>query len=214
MRGRWLAVSGTTASSALLACLLFPDVADLSSPDATADASGDASAEASGPEHNACGALLFGTPVPLEEPGFETSTNCAPWEAYQSSLTTDDTAPAEGNYACRVCTNGAGGGGQILETVANLDAQAGDVYALVACVRGFLDAGSVAQIKASIGIQGGSAGFGSDVIPTDSYQAISAQWTTTQSGALYVKFFRPYGSDAGDCFLVDDVSLRKLDDGG
>lgn len=69
-------------------------------PDADGASTPDSGSEG-GPRKNSCGALLFGTPLPLSNGDFE--LGCANgWNGYQATATEDTTFPSSGSIACRV----------------------------------------------------------------------------------------------------------------
>ncbi len=230
---RFVVVAGAVAVLSLAGCSVITDLSSLTGGDAGSgtDASpsdgssfdgspsdgspsdgspsdgSSADASDAGPSVNACGAALFGAPVPLANAGFE--TGCGGWNAYQSTLAADFSTPLAGSVACRVCATG--GIVQINQKVQNLTVKVGETYEFVACVRDAPDAGSIGVATAGVGA--GGAGISSLSVPLSStYQPVRVRWTTTASGTLSVSVQTPDSADAG-CYLVDETSLWKLDGG-
>ncbi len=231
---RFVVIAGSAAVWSLAGCAVITDLSALTGGDAgsgadaspssdgspsdglaadgsatdgsTADGSA-ADASDAGPNVNACGAALFGAPVPLANAGFE--TGCGGWNAYQSTLAADFGAPLAGSVACRVCATG--GLDQINQKVQNLAVKVGETYEFVACVRDAPDASSIGTVTAGMGA--GGSGISSLSLPISStYQPVRVRWTATASGTLAVTVQTPDHADAG-CYLVDETSLWKLDGG-
>ena len=226
-RRRWLfaclATGLTTASCSLLVgtsdltCGAGSDAAapsgdalapDRSAPEpdgSTADAATDGDA---GPRKNSCGALLFGTELPLPNGDFE--LGCATgWSTYNATSAEETTLVSSGAIACRVCYT-SGPFGFFVQAPLAMRAIPGEIYELVACVREAPNDDGGIMAFAEIGVS--DNGFSGPLVTTGpSYIPARASWeVTTGYPEIYPKVRGI--ADAGACFLVDDIRVLRVRD--
>ena len=227
---RWACTLGTVAILTT-SCSLFVDLSDLTGGPLPADAGGDPSATSeldatgrrdgapdadvdapveAGIRKNACGALLFGAPVPVFNGDVE--LGCASGlTAYQANVTEETKAPSSGSIACKVCYVG-GANGYILSASVKRDIVVGESYEVVACVRAVPGEDSGVAVYAEVGT--GNAGKkGNNTATTDTYVPVRVGWDVTQAGQALTVSVRGF-SVPGACFLVDDISLSIVRDAG
>ena len=187
------------------------DVVDATtSSDASTSPDGSTSPDAAtGPRKNSCGALLFGTPIPLSNGDFE--VGCANgWGTYQATVSEDTTAPSHGSIACRVCYT-TGINGFYLSSLVKMPISPGETYEVVACVRaapGSADLMPHAEIYSS-----NDGHIGTPVSASAAYVPVRAAWDVTTAYPEVSIDVRADGV-AGSCFLVDDVSFARVRDAG
>ena len=181
--------------------------------DAGADAAPDGATNpdgATGPRKNSCGALLFGTPIPLSNGDFE--IGCANgWGAYQATVTEDTTTPSKGSIACRVCYTSGTFGFYVSSSVAR-PVVPGENYEVVACVRAV--PGAMGDVTVHAELTASSDGIsGTPVNAGATYVPVRAAWEVTTAHASFGIDVRALEAP-GSCFLVDDVSLAIVRDAG
>ena len=201
-----------------VACLL-PNLDDLSGSSAdagpNADAKSDtliearADADEGGLATNSCGALLFGTEVPILNPSFE--VGCANgWSTYAATPTEVGLA-SKGDLACQLCFVSGVNGFFVAQTTAPVIAP-GDSFELVACVRSA--PGKVAPPIVAQEVWGpASGGTGATVLATPSYAPIRvAIQPPSDAGPIGIAIRSFVDPDAGPdtCFIVDDVRMRVI----
>ena len=140
---------------------------------------------------------------------------CTGWSKFQATLTADPAAHS-GAQACRVCSDGTSVGPSynLLLQFTQGPQPVGASYHAEAWVR---LASATAQTARSTLRLVRSAPFAfleqaqsSDVVLTSSWTKITQDFTVSKTGGDYVEFFievAPTG--AGNCHLVDDVSIRR-----
>lgn len=165
---------------------------------------------ATGPRKSSCGALLFGTPIPLLNGDFE--VGCANgWGAYNATVTEDTTTPSKGSIACRVCYT-SGINGFFVNSTVMRSILPGENYEVVACVRAVPGASADVMVHAELtapsdGIIGNATNAGATYVP------VRAAWeVTTAHPSITLDIRAP--EVPGSCFLVDDVSLSLVHDAG
>lgn len=151
--------------------------------------------------------------------GFE---NGCPSGTSSADITTEIQIVNTGAKACKVCSKGTEAG-YILELTVDVQAKKGDVYRVSASMRKAPDVaagnGSLVSVIAidsggspierSPGIPEGASTPGPQVSDTG-YKEAGADWTVGSDGVSRVRIDVGHqGGAAGECFLVDDVSLTK-----
>lgn len=152
---------------------------------------------------DAGGDALAGT---LSRDGFETGALCSPWATYHatSQLVTDAYSGAQ---ACKVCLTTTGTGGGIQRSYGDVAPGAYSVSARVKNVsstdyritieRELPDA-AMESTYSAVGSFGSSTGW------------LHAQYAAETSGALGVRIWFGGEFKAGDCALVDEVIVTKV----
>ena len=169
-----------------------------------------ADGSATGPRKNSCGGLLFGTPLPLFNPDFELGCTNG-WSVYAGGATEDTTQPSSGAIACRVCTGTTGSDGFFIGAALGRPVLPGEVYEVVACVRAVPAAGSAVSPYAEM--NAGTEGHrDSTVALGPTYTTVRASFTPVAAHADLSMNIRVSPGVAGDCFLVDDVSVARVRD--
>jgi hypothetical protein len=165
---------------------------------------------AAGPRKNSCGGLLFGTPLPLFNPDFELGCTNG-WSVYAGGATEDTALPSSGAIACRVCTASNGPDGFFISATLGRPVLAGEIYELVACVRAVPAASSAVSPYAEM--NAGTEGHrDSTVALGPTYTSVRASFSPTAAHADLGMNIRVSPGVAGDCFLVDDVSVARVRD--
>jgi hypothetical protein len=174
---------------------------------------GDAAAadSAAGPRKNSCGGLLFGTPLPLFNPDFELGCTNG-WSVYAGGATEDTALPSSGAIACRVCTGSTGPDGFFISAALGRPVLPGEVYELVACVRA-VPTGGGGGVSPYAELNAGTEGHrDSTVALGPTYTTVRASFTPTAAHPDLSMDIRVSPGVAGDCFLVDDVSVARVRD--
>ena len=163
-----------------------------------------------GPRKNSCGGLLFGMPLPLFNPDFEQGCTNG-WSVYAGGATEDTTLPSSGAIACRVCTASAGADGFFITGALGRPVLPGEIYELVACVRAVPAAGSAVSPYAEM--SAGTEGHrDSTVALGPTYASVRASFSPTAAHADLLMNIRVSPAQAGDCFVVDDISVARVRD--
>ena len=186
---------------------------DAIAPDQTAPPADGSNADAptdgdAGLRKNSCGALLFGTELPLLNGGFE--LGCATgWSTYNATSTEETTHVSNGAVACRVCYT-SGPFGFFVQATLAMRAIPGEIYEVVACVREAPndDGGIMTYAEIAVSDNGWS---GPLVATGPSYIPVRAAWDVTTG---YPEFYPKVRgiADAGACFLVDDIRVSRVRD--
>lgn len=208
-----------------LSACTFGDLERLSGgppPSADGGASGDASIDASvgndagwmpdagadaGPRTNSCGALLFGTEVPIANGSFESGCT-AGWDSYAASRTEETTLKSDGNVSCLVCDSVAGPDLYLIHQAVPRAVMAGEIYEVVGCVRLPPTQTPATSVRGEVTSE--SAGrIGDPVELTKDFQPIRAAATWD---AVHASFMIAVGGQQvlNTCFLLDDVRLFRV----
>jgi hypothetical protein len=181
--------------------------------DAALDADRPSSFDAAeaGPRKNSCGALLFGTPLPLFNGDFELGCGNG-WKEYVGTATEDTTSPSQGAIACRVCNSGGNSSdGFFISGALGKPILAGESYELVACARAVpgdtIGVATYAELNAGTdGARGSPTTLGATYVP------VRGGFDVPSAHPDIGVNIRVSPALAGQCFLVDDLSLSRIRD--
>lgn len=178
---------------------------------ADADAGADAAVqEEAGLRKNSCGALLFGTPVPIFNGDLE--LGCASgYTGYQATITESTSVPSNGALACKVCFVD-GINGFLMSATVSRNILPGESYEAVACVRAVPGDDSGVRVFAELT----DLNIGKTGIPStmgDGYVPVRVGWDVPEARSKLTVSVRSY-SVSGACFLVDDFSLSLVREAG
>jgi hypothetical protein len=209
-------------------CMLLADLGGLAGakqdPAPTAQHATVAEAEAGGPEIDAAARLTDGGssaqgPGPaqvadgaapsnvLSYDGFEGIASCAPWAATSVATATISTTAYSGSSACQVCLYESGVASGIYREYPGTGA---GTYRVTARVKRIL--ASDVRIAMSFDVDGGRYRYYSGSYPLDTDEWIETTATKTVADdhrdlGVWIWFGTTYL--AGDCILVDDVTVTR-----
>jgi hypothetical protein len=175
------------------------------------DGPSQADGAAGGPRKNSCGALLFGTPLPLFNGDFELGCQNG-WHEYVGTAAEDTTSPSHGAIACRVCNSGGNSAdGFIFIGSLGQPVLAGESYELVACARAV--PGDTIGVATYAEMTAGTDGArGSPITLGATYVPVRGGFDVPAAHPDIGVNIRVSPALAGQCFLVDDVSLSRIRD--
>lgn len=162
-----------------------------------------------GPKTNSCGALLFGTEIPITNGDFELGCANGMVIAAANAAEVTDTV-SSGTLACRVCGNIETDpdayfslGPQVATAV-----EAGDVIELVACVRSAPGRTVATNVRGFLWSDSDGT-FGAPVTLSASYVPLRISWTVPKPRPSFQGLVT--ASQVVDaCFVVDDVRIFKV----
>lgn len=169
----------------------------------------DSGADADAGRVNSCGAPLFGTEIPLQNPGFELGCTSS-WSTNAATSTNETTLVSEGHIACLVCGNLDGPDSFHVNQDVPMPTTAGQVYEVVGCVRSAPNTTVATHVAAEVTTNNGTTGKRGDELGLGAtYQPIRATYTMTDA-------FTDVNADvnaaeaANTCLLLDDVRLFRV----
>lgn len=212
-------VSSVVVAALLLAgCSLFTDLEGFTSPRGGSTASNDAQAEVGSVPSTLQDASLDSGPSLgpnlLIDGDFEgTGETCGSWSSFRGHEASD-TVARSGSASCRVCGDETTGGftvDPLGSGVAN--ALPGETYRAEAWVRtapGQPVSGSIAIVhRIYDGDEEKDVVYSFRVEPSGDWQRIELTHTARVAGRIEV-YIQAVASAAGQCFLVDDVTLNRV----
>jgi len=165
-----------------------------------------------GPRKNSCGALLFGTPVPVFNGDFEQGCSNG-FTGYATVPANDTSAPSNGALACRLCyLTGGGPDGYFITANVPRNVVAGERYEAVACIRTIPGGDAGTPVHVEIGVDQ-DVNLGGSVAVSATYTEVRMGWDVKQSHDHVGINVRGI-TEEGACFLIDDLSLSLIKDAG